>query len=88
MLAPIGGRSSHLRDNRDICRLLLHLALAMADVQAPHGSVIEPLDARASDKDALVGRLDELLERYLNTLDEYQKLGQQLSKHLSDVCLR
>ncbi|KAF3000712.1 hypothetical protein E8E13_002829 [Curvularia kusanoi] len=35
------------------------------------------------DKDALITRLDALLEQYLHTLDEYEKLMQQLSKQLS-----
>ncbi|KAG9202089.1 hypothetical protein G6514_004757 [Epicoccum nigrum] len=35
------------------------------------------------DKDALVTRLDALLEQYLYTLDEYEKLMRQLSKKLS-----
>ncbi|KAF2240409.1 hypothetical protein BU26DRAFT_535927 [Trematosphaeria pertusa] len=34
-------------------------------------------------KDDLVSKLDDLLGQYLNTLDEYQKAQQQLSKHLS-----
>lgn len=37
------------------------------------------------DKDALVARLDTLLEQYLHTLDEYDKLMQQLAKQLSSV---
>lgn len=38
-----------------------------------------------SEKDELVNRLDELLERYLHTLDAYQKAQQQLTKYLSSV---
>jgi molybdenum-dependent DNA-binding transcriptional regulator ModE len=36
-------------------------------------------------KDALVSRLDEMLEDYLNTLDAYQQAHQQLTQHLSSV---
>lgn len=39
------------------------------------------------DKDALISRLDALLEQYLNTLDLYEQLMQQLSKQLSSVPL-
>lgn len=39
-------------------------------------------------KDDLVSKLDDLLGQYLNTLDEYQKAQQQLSKHLSAVSIR
>lgn len=39
----------------------------------------------SADKDALISRLDELLEQYLHTLDEYQKTREQLSKQLSSV---
>jgi hypothetical protein len=38
------------------------------------------------DKDDLLDRLDVLLERYLITLHEYQKVMQELSKQLSSVC--
>ncbi|KZM20475.1 uncharacterized protein EKO05_0004553 [Ascochyta rabiei] len=37
------------------------------------------------DKDALLTRLDTLLEQYLHTLDEYEKLTQQLSQQLSSA---
>jgi hypothetical protein len=57
----------------------------MADVQIHDGEGIEARDVRGADRDVLVARLDELLERYLYTLDEYQKLGEQLSKNLSAV---
>jgi hypothetical protein len=57
----------------------------MADVQIRDGKGIEARDARGADRDVLVARLDELLERYLYTLDEYQKLREQLSKNLSAV---
>lgn len=39
------------------------------------------------DKDALISRLDALLEQYLLTLDSYEQLMQQLSKQLSSVLL-
>lgn len=45
-------------------------------VEAGSGSV---------DKNALIARLDTLLEQYLNTLDEYEKLMQSLAKQLSSV---
>lgn len=38
-----------------------------------------------SDKDALLDHLDQLLERYLHTLHEYQHVMQDLSKQLSEV---
>jgi hypothetical protein len=38
-----------------------------------------------SEKDALVSRLDDLLEQYLLALDAYQKAQQQLTQHLSAV---
>ena len=58
----------------------------MAEVQDPP-SLNAPSTSQSSgvDKDALVARLDTLLEQYLHTLDEYDKLMQQLSKQLSSV---
>ncbi|KAH7078601.1 hypothetical protein FB567DRAFT_596197 [Paraphoma chrysanthemicola] len=56
----------------------------MAEVQSQ--SVSLPQTAHGgghSEKDALVAKLDELLEKYLHTLDEYQKAREQLSKQLS-----
>jgi hypothetical protein len=62
----------------------------MAQVQNPVLSA--PIAGTAQsfgvDKDALVTRLDALLEQYLYTLDEYEKLMRQLSKKLSSVCNR
>jgi hypothetical protein len=58
----------------------------MAEVQSQ--STVLPgntIRAQESGKDALVVRLDELLEKYLHTLDEYQKVREQLSKQLSSV---
>ena len=39
----------------------------------------------APSKNALISKLDEMLENYLNTLDAYQKAHQQLTEHLSSV---
>jgi hypothetical protein len=60
----------------------------MAEVQTPLPTEHIASTARSSgvDKDALITRLDALLEQYLYTLDEYEKLMQQLSKQLSSVC--
>ncbi|KAF2109734.1 hypothetical protein BDV96DRAFT_604608 [Lophiotrema nucula] len=41
--------------------------------------------ADASDRDALVEQLDSLLERYLNTLDMYEKAQQMLTSILSSA---
>jgi hypothetical protein len=41
--------------------------------------------AAKRDKDDLLDHLDDLLERYLHTLHEYQQVMQQLSKQLSNV---
>ena len=41
--------------------------------------------AAQRDKDDLLDRLDVLLERYLHTLHEYQKVMQELYKQLSSV---
>lgn len=40
-----------------------------------------------SDKEALMQTLDDLLERYLFLLDEYQSLQHTFSKQLSSVCV-
>ncbi|KAH7079300.1 hypothetical protein BKA63DRAFT_563941 [Paraphoma chrysanthemicola] len=56
----------------------------MAEVQSQ--SAPSPKSAHGggnSEKDALVAKLDQLLEKYLHTLDEYQKAREQLSKQLS-----
>jgi hypothetical protein len=64
----------------------------MAEVEAPIpasttcASAVPSVNSDASvDKDALITRLDTLLEQYLNTLDEYERLVQQLAKQLSSV---
>lgn len=36
--------------------------------------------------EGLVGRLDDLLEKYLQSLDEYQKARNELSACFSSVC--
>jgi hypothetical protein len=43
--------------------------------------------AAKRDKDHLLDHLDDLLERYLHTLHEYQQVMQQVSKHMSNVRL-
>ncbi|KAF2131974.1 hypothetical protein P153DRAFT_182386 [Dothidotthia symphoricarpi CBS 119687] len=58
----------------------------MAEIQA--SPVLAPesipnVDNSEDEKKALLIRLDDLLEEYLNTLDEYQKAREQLSKQLS-----
>ncbi|KAF1841399.1 uncharacterized protein K460DRAFT_419467, partial [Cucurbitaria berberidis CBS 394.84] len=40
-------------------------------------------DIQRVEKDALIAQLDELLERYLHTLDEYEKVRRELAKQLS-----
>jgi hypothetical protein len=58
----------------------------MAEVQSQPVAIPQSDSTSASAaKDALVARLDELLEQYLHTLDEYQKARAQLSKQLSAV---
>lgn len=59
----------------------------MAEVQTPLplDTVSSVKEVVAADKNVLIDRLDALLEQYLNTLDEYEKLMQQLSKQLSSV---
>jgi hypothetical protein len=60
----------------------------MAEVQAQPIDVPEhKVESHAADKDTLIARLDELLEKYLYTLDEYQKVREVLSKQLSSVRL-
>ncbi|KAF1913531.1 hypothetical protein BDU57DRAFT_540941 [Ampelomyces quisqualis] len=56
--------------------------MAKVDTQQPHTSVADT-ESPSADKDALVTRLDELLEKYLHTLDQYQKTREQLSRQLS-----
>lgn len=60
----------------------------MSEVQTPLPSVTAlPAEPSSSgvEKDALIARLDTLLEQYLHTLDQYEMLMQQLSKQLSSV---
>lgn len=58
----------------------------MTDVQTQPQIVQQSkVESHEVDKDALVRRLDELLEKYLHTLDKYQKTREQLSKQLSSV---
>lgn len=58
----------------------------MADTQdVPIGRTDDVAVKRV--KDDLLNHLDELLERYLHTLHDYQQQMQQLSKQLSNVNL-
>ena len=43
-------------------------------------------EALSSTKEALTQDLDDLLERYLHLLDNYQSLQQTFTKQLSSVC--
>ena len=69
-------------------RLYLICLIGMAEVQTrvPTEPVAGTARSSGVDKDALITRLDALLEQYLYTLDSYEKLMQQLSKQLSSVC--
>lgn len=68
----------------------LEFCLAMAEVEnsLPAAAAISGTVSQqpGADKDALITRLDTLLEQYLHNLDQYEKLTQQLSKQLSSVC--
>ncbi|KAF2820045.1 hypothetical protein CC86DRAFT_124571 [Ophiobolus disseminans] len=56
----------------------------MAQVQSQPNALPETKsEVPAVEKDALITRLDSLLEQYLHTLDKYQKTREQLSKQLS-----
>jgi hypothetical protein len=58
----------------------------MTEVQSQPAVMPESkVESHSADKDVLIARLDELLEKYLHTLDEYQKAREQLSKQLSSV---
>jgi hypothetical protein len=59
--------------------------MAEAEAPSPAEAVLSVKADASVDKDALITRLDALLEQYLNTLDEYEKLMQQLAKQLSSV---
>jgi len=58
----------------------------MAEVQSHPVDISESrVGSHDQDKGALINRLDELLEKYLHTLDEYQRVRELLSKQLSSV---
>lgn len=61
--------------------------MAGVQIQAPMvtGS---PGQSSQAEGDTLISRLDELLEQYLHTLNEYQKAREQLSKQLSSVSFK
>ena len=46
---------------------------------------LDGFGTQRTEKDALIAQLDELLERYLHTLDEHEKIRRELSKQLSSV---
>jgi hypothetical protein len=77
----------HSRAPTSSCQAPLHSSksLNMAEVQSQSASIPESKIESQTDKDALIIRLDELLENYLHTLDQYQKTREQLSKQLSSV---
>ncbi|KAH4127785.1 hypothetical protein HBI25_003070 [Parastagonospora nodorum] len=56
----------------------------MAEVQSPLVDIPESkVGSHDQDKNILINRLDELLEKYLHTLDKYQRVRELLSKQLS-----
>ncbi len=58
----------------------------MTDIQELSKDLPEThLKSQNSEKLELVAHLDELLEKYLRTLDEYDKAQRQLWKQLSSV---
>lgn len=58
----------------------------MAEVQSePVAAADSETGGQIVDRGALLVRLDELLEKYLHTLDEYQNLRLQLMKQLKSV---
>lgn len=52
------------------------------EAESSYGSTTASQNAT---KDDLIEELDKLLERYLYTLDEYEKINKELSKQLSSV---
>lgn len=74
-------------------RLLEHHSIqifqAMADVQnnlpVTSNASLKHFESQRPEKDTLITQLDELLERYLITLNEHEKIRQELSKQLSSV---
>lgn len=59
---------------------------SMDEVLQPSEHVLRDADSvKGAGKDDLIQHLDDLLERYLNTLDEYDKVSKELSKQLSSV---
>lgn len=58
----------------------------MTDIQGPLSAVDNARsNVQSVEKDTLITQLDELLERYLHTLNEYEKVRRELSKQLSSV---
>ncbi|KAH7405743.1 hypothetical protein DE146DRAFT_779065 [Phaeosphaeria sp. MPI-PUGE-AT-0046c] len=56
----------------------------MAEVQSqPLETERSEPGSQAADREALVARLDVLLEKYLHTIDAYQKAREQLAKQLA-----
>ena len=62
---------------------LLIWKIVMAETVKP--TISQRMQA-SEDRDALVHNLDDLFERYLNLLHEYQIVRRELAKHLSSVC--
>ena len=50
-----------------------------------HRSTVVQPSEKVDSKDILVHSLDHLLERYLQLLDQYQTLQQELTQHISRV---
>ena len=78
-------------DGTCMCRLLDYHCenlITMTEVENPlqKDTTAGYMDAsQDTKKKSLTHELDGLLERYLHTLDEYEKLTKQLSKQLSSV---
>lgn len=59
----------------------------MTEVQEAVSALSLNEENNQTERDVLIVRLDELLEEYLNKLDEYEKARDELSKQLSAVLL-
>jgi hypothetical protein len=80
------GTGMGLRSSSTAAHTTKRLDQEMTEVQSPLVDIAESkVGSHDQDKNVLINRLDELLEKYLHTLDEYQRVRELLSKQLSSV---
>ncbi len=84
-LSSVSYLSRALGNSTILSRTQRIIIFDMAEVQALIPETVHTRSHESKEKDVLIEQLDGLLERYLRTLDEYDRARRQLASQLSSV---